>query len=190
MVSCREKTQENRIFRARTGSLASRAGNPEYPTLARFLSQTDMEAPSFSHLAWAAPIAAGHGSPRFPTLTLGSLLSWSSVSHACDFGRFPLRPDMETTGFPWLCFWAGSVVARHGNPHVSHACAWAVSTTAGHGNPPRMSNFTLGRLGNPEFHHNYRGFPSRSCTETPNFVATIEVFHCSHTWKLGASHHS
>ena len=143
-----------------------------------------MEAPSFSHLAWAAPVAAGHGSPRFPTRAiLGGFRSRSSVSHACDFGRFPLRPDMETTGFPWLRFWAGSVAAGHGNPQVSHACAWAVSAAAGHGNPPRMGGFALGRLGNPEFRHSYRGFPSRSYTETPNFVATTEVFHRGHARK-------
>jgi hypothetical protein len=142
-----------------------------------------MEAPSVSHLAWVAPVAAEHGSPRFPTLTLGSLSSWSSVSHACNFGRFPLRPDIETTGFPWLRFWTGSIAAGHRNPQVSHTCAWAVSSPTGHGNPPRMGSFALGRLGNPEFHHSYTGFPSRSYTETPNFVATTEVFHRGHAWK-------
>jgi hypothetical protein len=79
---------------------------------------------------------------------------------------------METTGFPWLCFWAGSVVARHGNPQVFHACAWALSTVAGHGNPPRMGGFALDRLGNLEFRHSYRGFPSRSYMETLNFIAS------------------
>jgi hypothetical protein len=123
----------------------------------------------------------------FPDLRLGHFRpgqTWKpQVSHACDFGRFPLRPDMETTGFPWLHFWAGSVAARHGNPQVSHACAWAVSVAVGHGNPPRMGGFTLGRLGNPEFRHSYRGFPSRSYTETPNFVATTEFFHHGRTRK-------
>src|ERR1700678_2091173 len=96
----------------------------------------------------------------FPRLRLGRFRrgrTWKpQVSHACDFGRFPLRPDMETTSFPWLRFWAGSVAAGHGNPQVSHACAWAVSVAAGHGNPPRMGGFALGRPGNPEFRHSYR----------------------------------
>jgi hypothetical protein len=195
-------TWEPLIFPHLRGFLSRQnTGKSNFPRSHRF-SRVRGWKPRISHTC-TVPIADGHGSPKFLALSLGGsrrgrtwkpevshTYAWVAfvavehqVSHACDFGRFPLRPDMETTGFPWLRFWAGSVAAGHGNPQVSHACAWAVSVAAGHGNPPRMGGFALGRLGNPEFRHSYRGFPSRSYTETPNFVATTEVFHRGHTRK-------
>jgi hypothetical protein len=123
---------------------------------------------------WAVSIATGHGNHGFPMVVLLGGFHHGRTWKPLGFSHLFLG------GFHYGRTWKSPTHGRFCSrltwkPRISSQLHW-FSITVVHGNP--------------EFCCNYGGFPSRSCTETHNFVATTEVFHRGCTWKLGASHHT
>ena len=123
---------------------------------------------------WAVSVAAGHGNHGFPMVAL--------------LGGFRCGRTWKPPGFSRLClggFRRGRTWKPPTHGRFRSRATWKPRISS------QLQRFSIAVVhGNPEFRRNYGGFPSRSCTETPNFVATTEVFHRGRTRKLGASHHT